>query len=1083
MTAATSFTPYGHAGMHRMARMALFCLLALLCCGFRLGAAEPVTTQTIPLTAGWNLVSIQVGTSPLPIAGFAAALSAPAQLIEVWGYTPSGNPSIPGSWQTYQPKVAGFAHDLTAVQPGRGYWVKVAQFVQAKLTGIRWDGAVSLQTGWNLVGFPGLDLAPNEAMDLTSVFGSQIGRIQQVWTFDKSLGRFSGYDVTAIPSLKELSVIRPASGYWVYALDTVAVSPQPYVALPGDADASPLEPEVAFNAVNFPSLPNASVYAGTLIKKVRAASEDVAFDLNGNGIIDGPFTQDILQFEVGVDRQTITIGNNGMGAANWVLVNNVPWLFSAAADAKTYPGNVGRPTEASGVVSAERDFVTLHVDRTGLAPGTHTGSFTLYLGGTARLLQVKIEVPTASGDWKGLATTKRVNGRAVSIGEIDLGLNLFMPSDNTTETGFRAVLNQETSLLFPRDVFMNGIFFTSSQFSMTTSFGIAAGDRNAPPFDTFQQPANFDTLGAADRVRADYDANGDGIADMSNPFPYPVRREITLLGQRVNPDRLEGTYIEAITGMLPQNQAIFVEGTFYLDRRSFAPTKRSIFNEVTANAPIIIGGTRGQLFRETTLEVGSAVTISGIVLGLNLTFPDPTRLTITLFGPNGQSIVIHQGGATLPTSLESSKFNNQIGAGIWTMRVAWTPTAERGYFNNWSLNVQGLATYAVGGKIIGDLGAGNVPLQDVQVTLSGSNIIKQAATAADGTFSITGLTEDNYTLSLSRPGFQTRILPFVITNSDLYLAESGPVEAAGAPDEPMILSPVTVTTPELVAGPFIGQEPLYVTFNALIPVAQLTALGAIQTATWDFGDGAVIADTASPTDAISQTTATHTYTAAGHFAASLVLAGASGSLNVPATTIHVHRARPDATLVNGQPQTHQVLVAGFVGSIAAPLANGVGDLQIAPGSGATSQQIYQRQANGTYTATTVSGISTGIVYQESKRDTGGFDVDRSPFIPNPANPGPTDFNLTAEDGDFASRLYISGDGSPTLPFLARPFNPTLDPAGDNTPGSFLLYQPPQVNGQPIPDRFRIFVTLGGHVMNTVASEVGDFVLQPGRVEP
>jgi len=49
-----------------------------------------------------------------------------------------------------------------------------------------------------------------------------------------------------------------------------------------------------------------------------------------------------------------------------------------------------------------------------------------------------------------------------------------------------------------------------------------AGDRNAPPYDVF--PGN-----AKDR-----DTNGDGKVDVMNPFPYGIRREVTLLGQIVD---------------------------------------------------------------------------------------------------------------------------------------------------------------------------------------------------------------------------------------------------------------------------------------------------------------------------------------------------------------------------------------------------------------------------------------------------------------------------------------------------------------------------------------------------------------------
>lgn len=1080
MNAATSFTPYGHAGMHRMARTALFSLLAWLFCGVRLSAAEPVTTQTIPLAAGWNLVSIQVGTSPLPITGFAAALSAPAQLIEVWGYTPSGNPSIPGSWQTYQPKVAGFAHDLTAVQPGRGYWVNVAQFVQAKLTGIRWDGAVSLQTGWNLVGFPGFDLAPNEAMDLTSVFGSQLGRIQQVWTFDKSLGRFSGYDVTAIPALKELSVIRPASGYWIYALDTVAVSPQPYVTLPGDADASPLETELAFSAPDFPGLPNPTDYIGSLIRKVDDEDED--FDLNGNGIIDSAFTQNVLRFDIGVDRKVITLGNRGTGLANWMLSNSVPWLFTAPSDAKIYPNNTGRPKSASGVVSADRDSVTLYADTTGLLPGIQTGTITLYVGTLVKTITVKLEVPTSAGDWKGYATTQRVNGKAIPIGSVDMGINLFMLSGNTNESRFRAVLNKDSSLLFPRDVFMNGVFYSGNQFSLTTNFEMPTGDRNAPPFDTF--PAKRAT-GAAVPVmqpRADYDADGNGKLNVENPFPFPVRREITLLGRRLSHSRMEGNYVESITGMLPSGQPIFVEGSFFLDRQTLEPTKRSIFNQTTTNNPILIGSTSGQLYRETTINVSSAVSIQSITLALNLNFPDPAKVTISLIGPTRKTVVIHNGGGTLPTSVDLSDYNGLLGNGVWKLRVAWLPTGERGTFTSWGLNIQGLATYSITGKIVGDTNGDSVsePLGGGHLVLTGSNLIEQTDTASDGTFTIPNLTENNYSLSLSKPGFEPRLVSFFVNNTSLYVGQSGAVAATGNPNDPLILTPVSVPSPVLRAGPFVGQEPLHVDLTALIPLANLNALGTLTGASWDFGDGTpVVTDSASTLDEVNQTTAAHIYEKAGVYTPTVTLNGTSGSLPISSTRILVHRMLADPAASS---PGFQAVGVSLVGALAAPLSNGGNPVQVSNGSTLASYDITN-DGNPPLTS-----IPAGTIYQESRRDAAGFDIDRFPKI---AQSDRSDFRPLMEDTDFGDTsklVYVSGDGSVSLPFLVRSYsqltaNEQSDFSEDISPNTYRDYSPPEVSGQVIPDRFRLVPILGGSVFATESPKVGDFVLQVGRVEP
>jgi hypothetical protein len=99
----------------------------------------------------------------------------------------------------------------------------------------------------------------------------------------------------------------------------------------------------------------------------------------------------------------------------------------------------------------------------------------------------------------------------------------------------------------------------------------------------------------------------------------------------------------------------------------------------------------------------------------------------------------------------------------------------------------------------------------------------------------------------------------------------------------------------------------------------------------------------------------------------------------------------------------------------------------------------------------------------------------------------TDFHPAAEDSDLTGQLYLTGDGSPGLPIELRTYG-QLTPAEkqifdeDNTPNSFATYTPPQVGGVNVADRFRVFTTLGGAVFATEPNKVGDYLLQPGRVE-
>jgi len=286
-------------------------------------------------------------------------------------------------------------------------------------------------------------------------------------------------------------------------------------------------------------------------------------------------------------------------------------------------------------------------------------------------------------------------------------------------------------------------------------------------------------------------------------------------------------------------------------------------------------------------------------------------------------------------------------------------------------------------------------------------------------------------------------------------------------------------SPELRTGPDVGQEPLFVNFTALMPLTDLDAIGNIVSASWNFGDGSpAINDTDSETDDITKSSAKHFYQSAGDYTASLILTGANGSRTLMSPNIHVQRILPD-TLSDAP--THQIIVAGLVGSLAAPLSNSNVIERSAVRS--VNQSIQVRQSNGSYSDILLANVAAAVVPQESKRDAAGFDIDRPPLI---AATNASDFHLTSgdlEDSDFAAQLYVSGDGSAGLPFRFRVFNPDEDPPGDHTPGTFNTYIPPEYGGNPTPERFRIFTTLGGTVFSPEATRVGDLILQTGRVEP
>jgi subtilisin-like proprotein convertase family protein len=1046
----------------------------MLLCAFLLApllhAAEPPATQVIELDAGWNLVSFQVGTSLTP-AQFQAALG-PAdasKLKAIWSF---GDPIIPGSapwqWKFYRTDV-GQPNDLTTLQPGKGYWVDVSGYCQATLTGTPWNGSVTIKPGWNLVGFPGAMLAVNEQQELAALFGPSFSSITQVWAWDSSSAqRFTGYDITSIPQVKELTTAQPGRGYWVYSIsaESITLTPQPFLALPADGDASPPQEAEAFQATDPRWLgSNPAKYAGKTVRFRAGNGSDTPYDLNNNGILDEPYTQDTILFEKTADTVSITIGNSGSGSLSWTLENTCPWIYTAPADDRTWPEGVTlRPRNGSGTVSSDKDVLLLYADRTAMTPGRKTSNITLWVGGTAYPISLLLDVADVTGDWRGFATTNRVGGRNISLGEVRLVLNSFTlgattatatanvaagqvtginvtnqgtgyetvpqvvitgtgtgamatatvqnkrvtsiavtspgtgydgtttvtiasPSDVEAD-GFRAVLNREQSILFPRDVYMDGVFYAANQFKLTTNFEMKAGDRNAPPYNVF--PGN----------PKDRDVNGDGKVDVMNPFPFGIRREVTLLGTRVSPDRLEGTYIESIRGMMPplsqntrmsdtnqffgsdfetRSEPVFIEGTFVLERQSFTPTRRSVFNE-SAELGLSIGGS-DPTSRSVTFDVTTPVTVQGVTLTLNLTFPDPALIQIALIGPNPNDnpYVIHEFGNNnaLPATvvIPPGTFTG-AGNGIWTLQIDWDgTTGERGTLAGWGLNIEGASTHHATGRIVRGTGNAQAPIfQPVQpipsatLRLEGGVTAQSIPVAADGTFTIPALTENDYTLFISKPGYKATTFTFFISEND---------EALG--DIP--ITPLLITEPQLTAAPpigYAGTQPLHVEFTVDLPLN----FGGT-TIAWDF-DGNGTTDQTGPIATLTEVA--HDYATPGIYTAKVTFSGSG----VPAENtfkpqvIHVHRGSADPA--GG---TQQVLVTAFVGGFGARADATVNNLG----------EPFARVTEITTTSVTYLGpspvnLTSGFVFQESIWDTATLDLDRIPIAPGAAFAGPEDLDLT-----------------------------------------------------------------------------------------
>jgi hypothetical protein len=81
----------------------------------------PVTSLSIPLYVGWNMVGWPVRTDrtlPGALNGIAG------KYVSVWAY-PGGDADPP--WRHYAPAAAPWANNLGQMEPGKGYWLEVTQ--------------------------------------------------------------------------------------------------------------------------------------------------------------------------------------------------------------------------------------------------------------------------------------------------------------------------------------------------------------------------------------------------------------------------------------------------------------------------------------------------------------------------------------------------------------------------------------------------------------------------------------------------------------------------------------------------------------------------------------------------------------------------------------------------------------------------------------------------------------------------------------------------------------------------------------------------------------------------------------------
>ena len=162
---------------------------------------EKAGTDEIPLTAGWNLISLPLDPpDPDPAAVFAPIAGQLAR-VEAHDACDAADP-----WKLYDPADPA-GNDLTAVAPAMGLWVKVTAATVLPLAGtLPATTDIDLCQGWNHIGFPA-----DQPRAPTAVFSSIAGKWQRLFGHDAfdTADPFEFFDPTVPAWANDLELMRP----------------------------------------------------------------------------------------------------------------------------------------------------------------------------------------------------------------------------------------------------------------------------------------------------------------------------------------------------------------------------------------------------------------------------------------------------------------------------------------------------------------------------------------------------------------------------------------------------------------------------------------------------------------------------------------------------------------------------------------------------------------------------------------------------------------------------------------------------------------------------------------------------------
>ena len=696
--------------------------------------------QNISLKAGWNLVSFAVQPENPAVDVALYDIIGDGRLVALWSYDAQSE-----TWYTYPSPMVGIPA-ITTIQTGKGYWLKVTSATTLAISGTDNPpaGTMVFETGWNLVGF-----CTDSPKPYDRVFYNL--PIREIWKYDAAAGQFKGIELPSYigqPLLEDFTQLQPGEGYWVYATEAFTLEPGLGTAMEGDKDLPPLLNENPEYGVRYEWMDQ------------TPGDEDIGLD----GWYDQPDTQRALTFRDSMTSQSISVYNTGSGILGWSAQiddsEDTPWLKFMVTDEET--GEEVLVERLDGTVTTDTTVLQVVCDRSGMFPGDYDAAITFKSNGVgdeaARNIDVHMNVAKIDGDYKFVVQFDTVDGKRADMHSPRLFLSIYNDRD-----GLKGIVDEKQTLLMPERFYLTGQYYQAgtNRFILSGSLGL------------------------------DVDS-GD------NPYNTPIRREITLLGDRselgdamLGPLDLKGEYRETIRNVL--KEPIYLAGTFTATRIQGAPSAIDSGGNEKSGGPVPDDGA----LLESTIKIEERMIITEVDATVNLTHTRPADLRVTLISPEGTEVTLRDrlaailGEATFDTDTTPvgimADFNGEMSDGEWILRVEDLESGEEGELIEWSLDVKGTKVYSISGAIA-NVGEG------ATVLLTGCGLTMAAATDAAGNYQFDDLINCHYTITVLQQGFENLSEEIDISGANEGGKNLAPEKlAAGSGD--FLLSPVSGLAP------------------------------------------------------------------------------------------------------------------------------------------------------------------------------------------------------------------------------------------------------------------------------------------------